>query len=69
MTVYRVRYQDKAGRCKGYDYFGGAVVARAAVIRATKRGEQAEVQPFDVPLTREGVLNALQQFGCHPERS
>ena len=64
MIVYSVHYKHQNGQ--SFDSFGGSVIARAAVMQAVKRGEKAEVQPYDVPSTREGVLNALQQFGSHP---
>jgi hypothetical protein len=37
--------------------------------RAEERGEKAEVDVYDLPLTREGMLNALHQFGAHTDKS
>ena len=68
LQVYRVHYHDQNGQSKGFDYFGGSVVAHAAVVQAEKRGDRADIQSYDLPLTRQGVLNALQQFGGHPDR-
>ena len=69
MNVYRVHYKDKSGKSLGFDYFPGELVANAAVKTAERRGRQAESKCYDVPLTRKGVLNALTQFGSHPDNS
>ena len=66
MTIYRVTYHVK-GR-KTHDFFTHSATARAAVIRAKERGETAEIEgPFEVELTRDGVMNALQRFGSHED--
>ena len=64
MRIYRVTYQAK-GR-KTYDFFANGEAARTAVIRANGRGEKAEIEgPFEIELTRDVVLSALQRFGSH----
>jgi hypothetical protein len=66
MRIYRVSYQAKGH--KSYDFFANGEAARAAVIRAKERREKAEIEgPFEVELTRDGVLSALQRFGSRAE--
>jgi len=66
MRIYRVTYHSK-GRNR-YDFFANGEAARAAVIRAGQVGEKAQIEgPFEVPLTRDGILNALQKFGSHED--
>jgi len=66
MTIFRVTYHSKGK--KTYDFFTHSATAGAAVIRARERGEKAEVEaPFQVNLTRDGLLSALQKFGSHAD--
>jgi hypothetical protein len=65
VRIYRVSYRS-GGKQKGYDYFDKAIVANAAVMRAKARKIQAEIECYEVPTNREGVLKALNQFGHHP---
>jgi hypothetical protein len=44
------------------------IVANAAVMRAKARKVEAEIQCYEVPTNREGVLKALNQFGHHPNK-
>jgi len=67
MKIYRVGYRDKAAKHKGYDYFASGVVARAAVQRAKQRGQEAQIQVYEIELTRKGLLHALNSLGSHPE--
>jgi len=64
--VYRVGYRSR-GKQKGYEYFDKAIVANAAVTRNKARKVEAEIECYDVPTNKEGVLKALKQFGSHPD--
>src|SRR6516225_600303 len=69
MVIYRVSFFTKSGESKGFEYYAGDVIARAAARWAEERGEKAEVNSFEVPLTRDGLLRALHQFGMHADES
>lgn len=69
MQVWRVSYTDKTGKSLGFDFFGGEFVANAAVKKAKSSKRLAKVQSYDVPLTRKGILDALNQFGGHADNA
>jgi hypothetical protein len=62
MRVYRVSYRSRK-KHEGYDFFDKAIVANATVMRAKARRLEAEIECYEVPTNREGVLKALNQFG------
>jgi len=66
MRVYRVSYRSR-DKHKGYEFFDKAIVANAAVMSAKARRVEAEIQCYEVPTNKEGVLKALNQFGSHPD--
>lgn len=63
MTIYRVRYDDHyLGTC--LTYFESREEAAGWVDRATKKkeiGREVFVDLIDVPLTRNGIVNWLNQ--------
>jgi len=65
MRVYRVSYRSR-DKHKGYEYFDRAIVASAAVTSAKARRVEAEIECYEVPTNKEGVLRALNQFARHP---
>ena len=67
--VYRVGLFNRSGESKGFEYYTGDVSARAAARWAEERGEKAEVNSYEVDLTRDGLLRALHQFGMHADKS
>jgi hypothetical protein len=69
MVIYRVSFFTSTGQHIASEYYAGSVIAHAAAPRAEEREENQEVDTYDVPLTREGMLNALHQFGSHADKS
>jgi hypothetical protein len=69
MTLYRVSFFTRSGESKGFEFYAGSVIAHAAAKWAEQRGDKAEVDSYEVPLTREGMLSALHQFGSHADKS
>ena len=64
MTLYRVAYFTKSGESKGFDYFAGSVIARAAVMQAEKRGDKGEVNSYDL-MPNQRSKNKVRFGGIH----
>jgi hypothetical protein len=69
LVIYRVSFFTKSGEHRASEWYAGDVIARAAARWAEEKVEKAEVDVYDVPLTRGGMLNALHQFGSHADKS
>lgn len=71
MRLYRVTYSHEGGTSKGYGWFSSYRVARAAVAefrRATQHEDgDASVEPVEIPLTKAGVLAALNFWATYPD--
>lgn len=66
MKIYRVSLDDLRGDGhRGYEYCPSKGAANKT-IRAVAETCQCEIEIIDVPLTKAGVLNALNQYGGHP---
>ncbi len=66
MNVYRVSYRDAAYEHKGYSYHTSIKDAGAA-IRKAGRDVSSEIDAFKVKISKLGILDALRQFGSHPD--
>jgi hypothetical protein len=68
MNIYRVSHTDKHAGHQGYEYFGNRAAAHRKAAELRTGGRSVEVDgPHSIPLTKAGVVAALNRFGCHPD--
>jgi hypothetical protein len=66
MRVYKVNYRTD-DESTGATYHGELKHAMDAETRADLNGTKTEREEFDVEITREGILKALNRHGGHPD--
>lgn len=67
MKVYQVSVRHKCDGHKGYYFFSRLLDVRTLQAQAVKAEEETEVTIFNVPLTKSGILHALNVHGGHAD--
>lgn len=65
MKLYRVHIVDKRLKSQGYQFTTNEAAARA-LTHDLPKGSEAQIEKLEIPLTKNGLLDALRRYASHP---